>query len=118
MRWGRNSTKAPERRDTMHPEKELDLEEGLESFHVMLPVCEKCWLGSYTTWEPESMDRDGNILMKLKDVKVPKKINTEKPDICSECGEITVSGIYDMRDPSLAMFLDEFELENDQEPER
>jgi len=102
----------------MYSEKELDLEEDVEGFNVMLPVCEKCWLSSYTTWEPESMDQDGNILMKLKDVKVPQKINTEKPDICCECGEITVSGIYDMRDPGLVLFSDELELENDQETER
>lgn len=66
-------------------------------------------------WEPESMDREGNILMKLINVEVPEKINTKEPDICSECGEMTVSGIYDMKDPSVAMFMEEFQLEGDRE---
>jgi hypothetical protein len=92
--------------------------EDVESFLMLLPVCEKCWLSEHTTWEPESMDKEGNILMKLTDVKVPKKMNTETPDICSECGEITVSGIYDMKDPNLVMFLDDFDIEIDREREK
>lgn len=86
-----------------------------ENSFASLPVCEKCWLSSHTMWEPESMDREGNILMKLINVEVPKKINTRKPDICSECGEMTVSGIYDIKDPGGAMFMEDFQLESDRE---
>lgn len=100
----------------MHGEKELNVEDRGSAL-APLPVCERCWLSSHTTWEPESMDQEGNILMKLKDVEVPEKINTKVPEVCSDCGEITVSGIYDMKDPSLAMFLEEFELEIGREEE-
>jgi formylmethanofuran dehydrogenase subunit E len=80
-----------------------------------LPVCEKCWLDSHTKWEPESIDREGNILMKLVNVKVPEKLNTKKAEICSECGEITVSGIYDIKDSNLEMFFEESDLETERE---
>lgn len=46
------------------------------------------------------MDDEGNILMRLKGVDVPQKYNTQTVEVCSQCGNITVSGIYELRDPS------------------
>lgn len=45
------------------------------------------------------MDDEGNILMRLKGVDVPQKFNTQAVEVCSQCGNITVSGIYELRDP-------------------
>lgn len=45
------------------------------------------------------MDDEGNILMRLKGVDVPNKYNTQTVEVCSQCGNITVSGIYELRDP-------------------
>lgn len=42
------------------------------------------------------MDDDGNILMRLKDVDVPIKFNVGTVEICSECGKVTIAGIYDI----------------------
>ena len=69
-----------------------------------LPTCEACWLKSHTQWEPESCDDDGNILMRLKGVDVPQKYNTQSVEVCSQCGNITVSGIYELRDPQGDIF--------------
>lgn len=53
------------------------------------------------------MDQDGNILMKLVSVEVPDKKNTSEPDTCSRCGNLTISGIYKMSDPSVLFFSSE-----------
>lgn len=65
-----------------------------------LPTCESCWLKAHTQWEPESCDDEGNILMRLKGVDIPQKYNTQTVEVCSQCGNITVSGIYELRDPT------------------
>lgn len=72
-----------------------------------LPVCESCWINENSKWEPESMDQEGNVLMKLVNIKVPDKRNTGEPDTCSRCGGVTVAGIYEMSDPSVLFFSDE-----------
>jgi len=59
------------------------------------PICEKCWLKEHTHWEPESVNDDGDILFRLKGVDVPVKYNTGQVETCYECGEITISGIFD-----------------------
>lgn len=64
-----------------------------------LPTCEVCWLKGHTKWEPESCDGDGNILMRLKGVDIPQKYNTQTVEVCSQCGNITISGIYELRNP-------------------
>ena len=64
-----------------------------------VPICEVCWLKEHARWEPESVDSTGNILMRLSGVDVPNKVNNGAVDVCIECGKITVSGIYDLRDP-------------------
>jgi len=53
------------------------------------------------------MDEGGNILMKLVDVEVPEKKNTGKPDTCSQCGDLTIAGIYELSDPTDLFFSDE-----------
>jgi hypothetical protein len=63
---------------------------------VPRPTCEKCWLKEHAHWEPESVDDEGNILFRLKGVDVPLKYNTGAVESCRLCGEITVSGIYEL----------------------
>lgn len=50
-------------------------------------------------WEPESMDEQGNVLMKLTGVDVPLKYNTGNVEKCFECGTPTIAGIYDLKTP-------------------
>ena len=68
------------------------------------PVCEKCWLHVHTHWEPESVNDTGDILFRLKGVDVPIKYNTGQVETCSECGEITISGIFDTPNDTAKFF--------------
>lgn len=77
-----------------------------------MALCEICFLEDHTRWEPESMDEDGRVLMKLVGIDVPEKINTETVEICCMCGCITVSGIFEIMSPSDAHFLEENERES------
>lgn len=61
------------------------------------PVCEACWMESHAKWEPESMDKTGRILMRLKGVEVPQKINNGTVEVCAMCGAVTVAGIYELK---------------------
>lgn len=76
---------------------------------VPAPVCETCWLIDHAFWEPESIDEKGRVMMRLTGVDVPTKINTGSVEVCAACGSITVSGIYDMKDPASVDFLDDGE---------
>jgi hypothetical protein len=67
-----------------------------EQVRAPQPLCEQCWISQNAEWEPHSMDNEGNILMRLKDVEVPTKYNLGAVEICSECGKITIAGIYDL----------------------
>jgi hypothetical protein len=69
-----------------------------------MPVCEACWIKEHARWEPESVDDTGNILMRLKGVDVPQKLNTGNVEVCSKCGEITVSGIFELTDPQVVFY--------------
>jgi hypothetical protein len=86
-----------------------------------VPVCESCWIGSHARWEPESMDRSGRILMKLKGIDVPQKINNGTVEVCAMCGAVTIAGIYEMKLSSEVYFLEDknidFELNIDPEQE-
>lgn len=66
------------------------------------------------------MDGDGNILMKLKDVQIPLTFNLGSVEVCSECGKITVAGIYDIPPRSKFSFgaetLEETEQGDDERP--
>ena len=91
-----------------------------EPVFVPVPVCEVCWLIEHTNWEPEAMTSDGKLIMKLTGVDVPTRADTESVDVCSDCGSITIAGIYDLRDKStLADYGDsEFEYDIEDDPTR
>jgi hypothetical protein len=69
-----------------------------------MPVCEACWIRDHARWEPESIDNSGTILMRLKGVDVPQKVNTGSVESCTVCGGITISGIFELRDPQIIMY--------------
>jgi hypothetical protein len=75
-----------------------------ERVEVPQPTCEKCWLKEHARWEPESVDDNGNILFRLKGVDVPLKYNTGAVEACHVCGEITISGIYEVPDEEPKFF--------------
>lgn len=70
------------------------------------PVCEACWMENHSRWEPESMDVSGRILMRLKGVDVPQKINNGNVEVCAMCGAVTVAGIYELKLTSEVYFTD------------
>lgn len=72
-----------------------------ESLLSPAPICEVCWLKARSRWEPHSMDDDGNIKMILAGVDVPQKLNTGSVETCTECGKITIAGIFDLRNPKI-----------------
>lgn len=86
-----------------------------EAFEVPVPICEVCWLIDHTIWEPESVTEDGKIVMRLTGVDVPEKHNTNSVEICAECGSITISGIYELRNPSTLLYLNDMDNESDSE---
>jgi hypothetical protein len=70
-----------------------------EPLKVPQPVCEMCWIKEYAEWEPESIDGDGNILMRLRGIDIPHKYNLETVETCWSCGKMTIAGIYKMVRP-------------------
>ena len=79
--------------------------EGVKKLQPM-SVCESCWLMDHARWEPESMDDTGNILMRLVGVDVPVKVNNGTVEVCCMCGGLSISGIYEMKDPEAVYFTD------------
>jgi len=73
-------------------------------FTSPMPVCEACWVKEHARWEPESIDGSGNILMRLKGIDVPQKVNTGSVESCVNCGQITISGIFELRDSQVVMY--------------
>jgi hypothetical protein len=71
---------------------------------VPMAVCEDCWLIDHSHWEPDSMDDEGNVSMRLTGVDLPETICAGSVEICALCGSITISGIYAFKDPSKAYF--------------
>jgi hypothetical protein len=71
-----------------------------------MPVCEACWLESHTKWEPESVDEKGKILMRLKGVDVPEKVNNGNVEVCVMCGGITIAGIFELKLSNEVYYLD------------
>jgi hypothetical protein len=82
---------------------------------VAMAVCESCYLVDHVRWQPESMDNTGSVMMRLVGVDVPIKINSGSVEVCCMCGGITISGIYEFKDPSDVLFdddgTDKFEIE-------
>lgn len=65
------------------------------------------------------MNNEGNVLMRLVGVDVPEKVNTGEVEVCCVCGGLTISGIYEFKDPTKVYFSGqsdspEFELEMDE----
>jgi hypothetical protein len=58
------------------------------------PQCERCFVDENSAWEPESVGDDGSIISKLLSVTVPLELVTGEINVCCDCGEITVIGIY------------------------
>ena len=77
-----------------------------ESIQSPVPVCEACYVKKNAEWEPESIDEKGNILMRLKGVPTPSRYNMDTVENCSECGAITIVGIYELTEPEV-LFPDE-----------
>ena len=75
-----------------------------EQVQAPMSLCEVCWLKDHARWEPESMDSSGDILMRLTGVDVPVKVNTGAVEVCTNCGSITVAGIFEMQDPKVVFF--------------
>jgi len=72
-----------------------------------IAICETCYLEEHTNWEPESVNEYGNILVRLKNVEVPEKVNTGNVEICFSCGNLTVAGIYELKDLSSIHYIDQ-----------
>jgi len=75
------------------------------------PVCESCWINEHAKWEPESMDKNGKILMRLKGVEVPSKINNGSVEVCAMCGSVTIAGIYELKLTSEVYFSEQQEAD-------
>lgn len=71
-----------------------------------MAICESCWLVENTRWEPESMDEKGRIMLRLTGVGMPEMVGAESVEVCCMCGELTVVGIYVLRDPDIVPFPD------------
>lgn len=52
------------------------------------------------------MDENGQVVMRMTGIAVPDKLNTGDVEVCGTCGGITISGIYEMREPSELPLLD------------
>jgi hypothetical protein len=69
-----------------------------------MALCERCWLFETTKWEPQSVDEHGRAYIKIVGVALPPRISNPSVDECCMCGEITVVGIYVMRDPEMVPY--------------
>lgn len=77
-----------------------------------MAICELCFLDDHTRWEPESVDENGMVLMRLIGVDTPNRLSTEVVETCCMCGSITVSGIFEMRVPNEVYFLEDNQISN------
>jgi hypothetical protein len=48
------------------------------------------------------MDNRGAILMRLKGVPMPLKNHSNTVETCSECGALTVAGMYNLREEQIS----------------
>lgn len=53
------------------------------------------------------MDKTGRIIMRLKGVDVPNKVNNGSVEVCAMCGAVTIAGIFEMKLTSEMYFLDQ-----------
>lgn len=71
------------------------------------PQCELCWIRENSTWEPDSVDENGNIITRLVSVTVPLNLVPGAVQECISCGKVTVVGIYVPLDPTETDFEEE-----------
>lgn len=69
-----------------------------------LAICESCWLAENTRWEPESIDEQGRIMLRLAGVNMPDMLRSVSVEVCCMCGELTIVGIYVLRDPEIVPY--------------
>lgn len=62
------------------------------------PQCEVCYIKENSRWEADSVGPDGSLISKLIAVAVPLKLAPGSINVCCDCGEITVAGIYVEKD--------------------
>ncbi len=61
----------------------------------LYPQCEACWVHDNSRWEPEGVTVDGQLIAQLVAVAVPEmRLTNLTPEICADCGDVTVVGIY------------------------
>lgn len=77
------------------PKERLYMEDS--SMVSPMALCELCWMEEHSKWEPQSVNENGNILVKLVGVDIPVIINTGSVDVCCMCGSITIAGIYELK---------------------
>ena len=69
------------------------------SHEKLYPQCEACWIQENSRWEPEAVTDDGKLIAKLVAVAVPEmRLSKIDPEICVDCGDVTVVGIYVTKD--------------------
>lgn len=78
-----------------------------ESVFVPMALCELCWLEDHANWEPQSVDEEGKIMMRLVGVDIPEITKTGNVDVCCMCGSITIAGIYELKDPQKVYFIED-----------
>lgn len=77
-----------------------------------LAICESCWLVENARYVPESIDENGRVIVRLMGVGLPDSVRAESVEICCMCGELTIVGIYILRDPEQVPFPDSIDSEN------
>ena len=68
------------------------------------PQCEVCYIKENSRWEADSVGPDGSLISKLIAVAVPLKLSPGSINVCCDCGEITVAGIYVEKDEDSAQY--------------
>jgi hypothetical protein len=68
------------------------------------PQCEVCYIAENSKWEPESVGDDGSLVSKLIAVAVPLKLSPGSINVCCDCGEITIAGIYVEKDEDAVQY--------------
>lgn len=74
-----------------------------------MALCELCWIETHSKWEPQSINEEGSIMVKLVGVDMPTVVNVGTVDVCCMCGAVTIAGIYELKKQEEVYFTnDEF----------
>ena len=87
------------------PKERLCMEDS--SMISPMALCELCWMEEHSKWEPQSVNEDGNILVKLVGVDMPEIVNTGSVEVCCMCGSVTIAGIYELKNQEEVYFTDD-----------